>query len=150
MTPRENAAPEQHLPLHALEFQVLLSLAEGVSHAYDVVQRIEAPFDGYGARILKHIGEPVNEREGIIDLAELDPIEVVLDCPLNRSGNVKMRDTVVLRPLDSRWDERRGEVVLASKVADSASQTFRVRISVPNPDLDWISGLQVHVVLPTE
>ena len=34
--------PEQHLPLHPLEFQILLSLAEGVTHAYDVVQRIEA------------------------------------------------------------------------------------------------------------
>ncbi len=42
MTPRDNPAPEQHLPLHPLEFQVLLSLAEGVTHAYDVVQRIEA------------------------------------------------------------------------------------------------------------
>ena len=42
MTSREDPAPEQHLPLHPLEFQVLLSLAEGVTHAYDVVQRIEA------------------------------------------------------------------------------------------------------------
>ena len=42
MTPRRQPAPEQHLPLHPLEFQVLLSLAEGVTHAYDVVQRIEA------------------------------------------------------------------------------------------------------------
>lgn len=42
MTPRDKLAPEQHLPLHPLEFQVLLSLAEGVTHAYDVVQRIEA------------------------------------------------------------------------------------------------------------
>ncbi len=40
--PPEKTAPEQHLPLHPLEFQVLLSLAEGVTHAYDVVQRIEA------------------------------------------------------------------------------------------------------------
>ena len=42
MTPRKKPAPEQHLPLHPLEFQVLLSLTEGVTHAYDIVQRIEA------------------------------------------------------------------------------------------------------------
>ena len=42
MASRKKPAPEQHLPLHPLEFQVLLSLAEGVTHAYDVVQRIEA------------------------------------------------------------------------------------------------------------
>ena len=42
MASRQYLAPEQHLPLHPLEFQVLLSLTEGVTHAYDVVQRIEA------------------------------------------------------------------------------------------------------------
>ena len=42
MASRQHLAPEQHLPLHPLEFQVLLSLTEGVTHAYDVVQRIEA------------------------------------------------------------------------------------------------------------
>ncbi len=42
MPPSESPVPEQHLPLHALEFQVLLSLTDGVTHAYDIVRRIEA------------------------------------------------------------------------------------------------------------
>ena len=42
VAPLREPAPEQHLPLHPLEFQVLLSLADGVTHAYDIVRRIEA------------------------------------------------------------------------------------------------------------
>jgi DNA-binding PadR family transcriptional regulator len=33
--------PEEHLPLHPLEFQILLALVEGESHAYAVVRAIE-------------------------------------------------------------------------------------------------------------
>jgi DNA-binding PadR family transcriptional regulator len=32
----------KHLPLHPLEFQVLLTLVEGVAHAYEIVRRTEA------------------------------------------------------------------------------------------------------------
>ena len=38
----ESLSPEQYLPLHSLEFQVLLSLTDGVTHAYEIVRRIEA------------------------------------------------------------------------------------------------------------
>lgn len=36
-----NATPESHLPLHPLEFQILLALSSGESHAYSVVRDIE-------------------------------------------------------------------------------------------------------------
>ena len=42
MTSSQKPVPEQHLPLNPLEFQVLLSLADGVTHAYDIVRSIEA------------------------------------------------------------------------------------------------------------
>lgn len=34
--------PESHLPLHPLEFQILLVLGSGAIHAYALVQEIEA------------------------------------------------------------------------------------------------------------
>jgi DNA-binding PadR family transcriptional regulator len=34
-------APEAHLPLHPLEFQILLALSGGTAHAYAVVRAIE-------------------------------------------------------------------------------------------------------------
>jgi DNA-binding PadR family transcriptional regulator len=38
----ESGAAGRHLPLHPLEFQILLSLTDGVTHAYEIVQGIEA------------------------------------------------------------------------------------------------------------
>lgn len=35
-------APERHLPLHRLEFRILLALNRGSAHAYAVVRSIEA------------------------------------------------------------------------------------------------------------
>jgi DNA-binding PadR family transcriptional regulator len=32
----------EHLPLHPLEFQILLTLVEGVAHAYQIVRQIES------------------------------------------------------------------------------------------------------------
>ncbi len=41
MNSENNTTPETHLPLHPLEFQVLLRLTEGSAHAYAVVCSIE-------------------------------------------------------------------------------------------------------------
>ena len=39
--PPSDADPQARLPLHPLEFQVLLALSEGPAHAYAIVQSIE-------------------------------------------------------------------------------------------------------------
>ena len=36
------STPEDHLPLHPLEFEILLTLNQGIAHTYAVVQAIEA------------------------------------------------------------------------------------------------------------
>ena len=37
-----SAEPESFLPLHPLEFRILLALLEGPSHGYDIVKAIES------------------------------------------------------------------------------------------------------------
>ena len=41
MSSTQALRPEEHLPLHPLEFQVLLTLVHGKSHAYALVRAIE-------------------------------------------------------------------------------------------------------------
>lgn len=41
MSSDAHAPPEAHLPLHPLEFQILLALTGGAAHAYAVVRSIE-------------------------------------------------------------------------------------------------------------
>jgi RND family efflux transporter MFP subunit len=109
--------------------------------------RVRAPFDGYIAKVHKQIGETVDELEGLITVVELDPLEVWLDCPVRWAGRVQPGDLVTVRPLDKQWAPRVGEVILTHRVADAASQTFKIKITVANNDAAWMSGLKVVVDL---
>jgi RND family efflux transporter MFP subunit len=109
---------------------------------------VSAPFDGYVSEHLKHVGETVEEREGVLTLVQLDPLKVVLDCPVTMSSYVREGGEVWVRPTEKRFAARRGTVVLVNRVADPASQTFRVKLTVDNADRAWISGLKVEVEFP--
>lgn len=104
-----------------------------------------APFDGYVARRLKEVGETVNENEGVITLVQLDPLLVTVDCPLELASRVRLGAPAVVRPVDAYWPPRTGKVIFVSRVADGASQTFRVKLQVDNADEQWMSGLKVAV-----
>ena len=107
--------------------------------------RIMAPFDGYAHEHLKHPGETVDEREGIVTLMRLDPIKVVIDCPLTLAPALAVGDRVTVVPSDDQWHPRPGKITLVHRVADGASQTFRVKVVVDNPDGHWLSGMKVAV-----
>lgn len=107
--------------------------------------RAVAPFSGYVEERLKQVGETVDESEGVIRLAQLDPLRVWVDCPLSVAALLHTGDQLVVRPFDDRWSPRTGTVVMASRVADSASQTFKVKLTVPNANGTWMSGLKVAV-----
>jgi multidrug efflux system membrane fusion protein len=109
---------------------------------------LRAPFTGYVVEHLKQVGETVNDAEGVVTLAQLDPLLVSIDCPLRLASSVRQGDRLWVRPVDSKWAARAATVTLASRVADGASQTFRVKLSVDNGDAAWVSGLKVVVELP--
>lgn len=111
---------------------------------------VYAPFAGYVSAHLKELGETVEEREGIIDLVQLDPLLISVDCPLELMRSVQLNKKVEIRPVDSAWRPRVGTVTFINRVADAASQTFKVKLHVPNKDLQWISGLKVEVHLGRE
>jgi membrane fusion protein, heavy metal efflux system len=107
--------------------------------------RIVAPFPGYVARHLKHPGESVNYLEGIVQLVQLDPMVVSVDCPLALAPQIAAGDSFSVVPADGRLSPRDGVVTLASRVADAASQTFKVKLTVANTDVAWPVGMKVVV-----
>lgn len=109
--------------------------------------RAIAPFGGYVVEHLSRIGETVDESEGVVKLVQLDPLLVSLDCPVAAALSLSPGDRVRVRPADGRWTPRLGTVVVASRVADGASQTFKVKLTVPNADGEWMSGLKVSVAI---
>jgi RND family efflux transporter MFP subunit len=110
--------------------------------------QIRAPFDGYVAARLKHAGDVVEEREGIVELVQLDPLVVAFDCPLPQAQQLEPGQQLTVQPAGAA-QQRTGEVVFVSRVADAASQTCRVKLHVRNPDATWLAGMQVDVHLDT-
>lgn len=111
--------------------------------------RVYAPFDGYVAQHLKHVGEAVEQGEGVVTIAQLDPLEVAVDCPLATARLLATGGKVRITPVDPQLEERMGTVRLVNRVADGASQTVKVKIEVDNADGAWPAGLKVEVALPT-
>jgi RND family efflux transporter MFP subunit len=134
-----------------LEHQLALFAHEQAARTHERERRIleeyrlRAPFSGYVVRHLKHEGETVDQLEGIVQLVQLDPLHVDLDCPIALAPLVRIGDRPWIRPTDPHWTPRLGTVVLASRVMDAGSQTFRVRLKVPNGDQAWPAGLKVIV-----
>ena len=106
---------------------------------------IRAPFDGYVRELHKEIGETVEEGEGIVELAQLHPLLVVVDCPLNVAYELEEGARVRVRSADAHWEPRWASVLLVGRVADAASQTIRVKLLVENQDHAWLAGLKVYV-----
>jgi len=111
---------------------------------------IRAPFDGWVTSHLKQIGETVDQLEGIAVVVQLDPLEVAVDCPLALAPYLTEGQRAEVHPMDGRWAPRSALVTYVSRVANGASQTFKVKLSVPNEDAAWMSGLKVLVDLTPE
>ncbi len=111
---------------------------------------IRAPFTGYVSQHFKQVGETVDQLEGIVTIVQLDPLEVNVDCPLWFAPYVNTGDRVAVQSSDVQSPVRSGVVVLANRVADAASQTFRVKIELPNAGHEWFAGLKVNIRFGTE
>lgn len=134
-----------------LEYELAQLKAEQAARVYERERKqweeffIRAPFAGYVFEHLKEVGESVDQLEGIVSIAQLDPVYAVVDCPVSLAPFIKVQNKALVRPVDSRWEARVGTVVFASRVADGASQTFKVKLTVPNGNSGWLSGLKVVV-----
>ncbi|MBI5864272.1 MAG: efflux RND transporter periplasmic adaptor subunit [Planctomycetes bacterium] len=109
---------------------------------------ITAPFDGYVSERAKEVGEAVEPRDGIVTVVKLDPLEVMLECPVTAAGRLTPGRSLLVTSAINPRESRAGRVDRISRVAGAASQTVRVRILLPNPKLDWMAGVRVNVEIP--
>lgn len=109
-----------------------------------------APFTGYVTERIKHVGETVDERDGVVRMVQLDPLKISVDCPLSLARRIHVGEQVWVRPVDPRWEPRMAKVLTAGRVVDAASQTFKVKLRVDNTESGWMAGLKVAVEFPLE
>jgi RND family efflux transporter MFP subunit len=107
--------------------------------------RMRAPFAGYVSEVAYEVGETVEEGQAIVTLVSLDPLEVVVDCPLDLASLARVGRQASIAPKGSDAKPRTARIVFANRVIDPASQTFKVKLLVDNEDSAWMAGQKVTV-----
>jgi RND family efflux transporter MFP subunit len=97
-----------------------------------VVQRFLAP------------GESVKDVP-ILRIAQIDPLRVEVIVPVSEFGSIEAGQSAIVHPEAPMQGNYAAMVTIVDRVADAASGTFRVRLSLPNPDYALPSGLKCGV-----
>lgn len=109
-----------------------------------------SPLAGVIARRHVEIGEWINRGDAIADLLQLDPLFVEVNVPEEVIARVRRGDSarVEIDALGRRSFV--GKIDQIVPLAEAASRTFRVKILLPNPDLEIWPGFFARAVLVSE
>ena len=87
------------------------------------------------------------EREPVVRVARINPLRVEAIVPASQFGSVQPGQVARVRTDLSMFPLLEATVVLVDRVIDPASNSFRVRLSLPNPDQRIPSGLRCKLDL---
>ncbi|WP_169787998.1 efflux RND transporter periplasmic adaptor subunit [Caldimonas brevitalea] len=110
---------------------------------------VSSPVKGVVVERYVQPGERVTERP-LLRLAVLDPLRVELVLPASRYREVAAGDKVMVYPELPGAAPVTADVAGIDRVMDPASNTFRVRLTLPNPGQKVPAGLLCKVTLPRE
>jgi membrane fusion protein, multidrug efflux system len=109
---------------------------------------LKSPIDGVVSEVKLSPGEFIYEQTPIMTIAQVDPLMIDLVVPADRYHAVKtgMTGEVHLsQPVDASFPAR---VDAIDPIIDAASDTFRVRLLLPNPGNVIPAGIRCSVTLP--
>jgi membrane fusion protein, heavy metal efflux system len=119
-----------------------------VAQAQLALRTVRSPFDGVVVERFVNLGERVEERP-VMRVAVIDPLRVELMVPTAHYGAIATGDRLVIRPELPGVDAVTATVKHIDRVFDAASNSFRVRLSLPNPGNRLPAGLRCKADLPT-
>jgi membrane fusion protein, multidrug efflux system len=109
------------------------------------LKQIRSPIDGVVVERKLYAGEYIYEQTSIITIAQIDPLNVELVEPLMRYGSIKPGSLAIVHlaaPIGGAFAAR---VDVVDPVIDAASDTFGVRLILPNPDHTIPAGVRCTV-----
>ncbi|MDB5820682.1 MAG: hypothetical protein JWQ11_4322 [Rhizobacter sp.] len=107
---------------------------------------LRSPFNGVVVERFVNPGERVEEK-ALLRVAMLDPLRVELVVPASRYGSVTKGDSLQVQPDLPGFGAVSAKVSHVDKMIDAASNTFRVRLSLPNPGNKLPAGSRCRVEL---
>jgi RND family efflux transporter MFP subunit len=115
-----------------------------LSNAQLAQREVRSPFAGIVVERYRTEGERI-EREPVIRVARLDPLRVEAIVPAAQFGTVKTGQQANIKTDLPDFPVLSAQVTLVDRVVDPASNSFRVRLSVPNPGNRIPSGLRCRI-----
>ena len=125
----------------ARELAVVRKLELQVSREQLRQKSIRAPFDGFVLDTYKYKGEYV-EDQAILRLAQFDPLVIEAIVPMDNFGKIIPGMMAEILPEFDADETLTGEVTIVDRMGDTASNTFGVRMVLPNPDNKIPAGLK--------
>jgi RND family efflux transporter MFP subunit len=105
---------------------------------------IRSPLTGVVVERYLHEGERVEEKP-IVKVATVDPLRVEVIVPAIHFNKIKQGMSASVKPEMADVELRTGKVVVVDRVIDAASNSFRVRLELPNPENELPPGLRCKV-----
>ncbi|WP_276662742.1 efflux RND transporter periplasmic adaptor subunit [Thauera aminoaromatica] len=116
----------------------------GVAEAQVGLRTLRAPFEGVVVERYLSAGERVEEKP-VFKLARIDMLRVEVIVPAARFGSIRVGELASVKPDLPNAAPVAASVALVDRVVDAASNTFRVRLSLPNADLRLPAGLRCRI-----
>ncbi|MHC4481450.1 MAG: efflux RND transporter periplasmic adaptor subunit, partial [Planctomycetota bacterium] len=101
---------------------------------------VRAPAAGRVFRIYKRAGEAVETHGPVLKLVSIDPLFVVGHVPIGTAGRIEVGSRAALELENMAGTSLECTVSVVDKVADAASGTYRVKLTLPNPDGAIMAG----------
>jgi RND family efflux transporter MFP subunit len=106
-----------------------------------------SPIDGVVVERFLSPGEYV-ENQPIMKLAQIDPLNIEVILPVNLFSSIKVGMRAKVIPEAPIGGQYMAEVKIIDRVIDAASDTFGVRLELPNPKNSLPAGLKCKVFFP--
>ncbi|HEX5373166.1 MAG TPA: efflux RND transporter periplasmic adaptor subunit [Aquabacterium sp.] len=125
----------------ALSQQQIYREEQAVARAQVGLRTLRSPIHGVVVERYSNLGERVEDRP-VVRIASINPLRVSLMMPMAQFGQIGLGDVMSVKPELPGAQAVRATVQYVDKVVDAASNTFRVRLVLPNPDLRLPGGLR--------
>ena len=138
------------LQLRQAETEQAFAILEMRRAAALLAQRtIVSPIDGYVTKRIMAPGENVYEQAKIMKIAQIDPLLVEVHLPIVGFPVIKQGMKAEIRPSQPAGSVHTATVSVIDKVFDAASDTFGVRLILPNPTHEMPAGVNCTATFPS-
>lgn len=105
---------------------------------------VRSPFAGLVVERYRTEGERI-EREPVVRVARIDPLRIEAIVPAPQFGSIRAGQSATIKTDLPDYAMLTAQVTLVDRVVDPASNSFRVRLTLPNPGNRIPSGLRCRI-----